>query len=250
MTFIRRSIVLLHFGLIGLLGYLLIGLFLPTASGQTMSNQDYIIKTQGLNAISGVTAGEDYSLRSTVGDLNPVVSEGVNFKVKTGFENILADFPFSVTLSSDLIDFGILSPTNPIIRTVDLTLYSLSTYGYSVVVSQNHALKSDKSNIPDTTCDNGDCDSEFAGIWTNVLTYGFGYRCDDLIGLDCDKSFANLNFYKSFPDASAGQIPLSVASGVGSKNKSSRVSYKVNIAQGQTDGIYTNIIKYIAVPNF
>ncbi len=215
-----------------------------------MSNKDYIIKTQGLNTTSGVTAGGDYKVRSTVGASSPGVYEGVNFKVKTGFENILADLPFSVALSSDLINFGTLSPTNPIIRTVDLTLYSLSTYGYSVVVSQSHALKSDKSSIPDTTCDNGDCDSEFAGIWTNVLTYGFGYRCDNLIGLDCDKSFANLNVYKSFPDALAGQIPLSVMAGVGSKNKSSRVSYKVNIAQGQTDGIYTNTIKYIAVPNF
>jgi len=245
-----KSRIALHSGLIGLLGYLFIGLFLPAASGQTMSNEDYIIKTQLLNAVSGLTESIDYKVRSTVGDANPATSEGVNFKVKTGFENIVAELPFSVTLSSDFVDFGALSPTNTIIRTIDLTLHSLSTYGYSVVASENNLLKSDKLSIPDTTCDNGGCNSENVGIWLNALTYGFGYRCDNLIGFDCDRSFVHSNLYKSFPDTGRGQIPLSVMAGVGSKNKSSRISYKVNISASQAQGIYSNVITYIAVPNF
>lgn len=239
---------------IGLFAYLFIALFLPTAGAQTMSNEDYIIKMQGFNTISGTTANTDYSIRSTAGDLSPVVSEGVNFKVRTGFENVASALPFSVSLSSAAIDFGALSPTNPIVRTVDLSIYSLSTFGYSVIASQNHPLQMNSptggANIPDTACDNGECSHEKAGVWINTLTYGFGYRCDNIIGADCDSSFSKPNFYKHFADISNAQSPQSVMAGIGSKNKDVRISYKVNISGNQEAGIYTNIITFIAVPNF
>jgi len=248
MSFTRKSLIVLLS--MGLLGYLFIGLFLPTASGQTMSNKDYTIQTQGLNAISGSAGNSDYKVRSTVGELSPVVSEGVNFKVRSGFENTVSALPFSVSLSSDLVDFGSLSPTNPIIRTVDLSVYSLSSYGYSVLASEDHALKSEKGSIPDTTCDNGDCNQENASVWTNLLTYGFGYRCDNAAGIDCDNSFSNSKFYKHFADISNEQSSQSVMAGIGSKNKDVRLSYKVNISRNQAEGIYNNTITYIAVPNF
>ena len=221
---------------------------------QTMSNKDYKVKMQGFNTISGTTTNTDYQLRSTVGDLSPVVSEGVNFKVRTGLENIASTLPFSVSLSSDLIDFGSLSPTNPIVRTVDLSVYSLSISGYSVIASQDHPLQinpdASGANIPDATCDNGECSQEKAGIWINTLTYGFGYRCDNIIGADCDSSFSKTNFYKHFADISNGQSSQSVMAGIGSKNKDVRLSYKINISGNQVPGTYTNIITYIAVPNF
>ena len=226
----------------------------PLAGAQTMSNQNYKIKMQEFNSISGTTTNTDYTVRSTVGELAPIVSEGVNFKVRTGFENIASTLPFSASLSSDIIDFGLLSPTNPIVRTVDLSVYSLSAYGYSVVAFENHPLQSDPEAsgqvIADTTCDNGGCGEEKAGIWINTLTYGFGYRCDNITGTNCDKSFSNPKFYKHFPDNSNGQSPQSIMSGIGSKNKDIRMSYKVNIAGGQAQEIYSNIVTYITVPNF
>lgn len=227
----------------------------PKAAAQTMSNKEYILKTQSLNSVSGVTSNEDYQLRSSSGELGTEGAEGVNFKVRTGFENAQSTLPFSVSLSSDVIDFGSLSPTNSIVRTVDLGVYSLGTLGYSVIAFENHPLQSDPSTgsgqvIPDTTCDNGDCSSEKAGIWINTLTYGFGYRCDNITGTDCDKSFSNPKFYKHFADNSNGQSPQSLMSGIGSKNKDIRMSYKVNIGGNQAQGIYSNIITYIAIPNF
>ena len=252
---------MIRYLLIGLLGYLFIGLFLPIANGQTMSNENYKIKMQEFNSISGTTTNTDYTVRSTVGEISPALSEGVNFKVRAGFENVASTLPFSATLSSDIIDFGTLIPTNPIVRTVDLSVYSLSAYGYSVVAFEDHPLQSDPDasgqTIADTTCDNGDCGAEKAGIWINTLTYGFGYRCDNIIGTDCDKSFSNAEgtlsgskLYKHFADNSNGQSPQSVMSGIGSKNKDIRISYKVNIAGNQAQGIYSNIITFIAIPNF
>lgn len=245
---------MIRYLLIGLLGYLFIGLFLPTVSGQTMSNKDYKIKMQGFNTISGMTTNTGYEVRSTVGYINPEVWEGVNFKVRAGIENTTSTLPFSVSLSSDIVDFGSLTPTNPIIRAVDLSIYSLSAYGYSILASEDNPLRmnSDTSgtNIPNTTCDSGECTAENAAEWINALTYGFGYRCDNIIGSDCDNSFLNSNFYKHFADTSNAQFPQSVMAGIGSKNKNIRLSYKVNISGTQAQGVYNNVITYIAVPNF
>lgn len=226
----------------------------PTASGQTMSNKDYKIKMEGFNTISGTTANTDYEVRSTVGDLSPVVSEGVNFKVRTGLENIASALPFSVSLSLETVDFGSLSPTNPIIRTVDLSIYSLSAYGYSILAFEDHPLQMNPdasgANIPNTTCDNGRCSHENPQEWTNTLTYGFGYRCDNVTGFNCNSSFSKPNFYKQFADNSNSMPPQSVMAGIGSKNKDVRLSYKVNISGNQPQGIYSNIITFIAIPNF
>lgn len=226
----------------------------PSVKAQTMSNESYKIKMQGFNAISGNSSGEDYNLRSTVGNSTPMNSEGVNFKVRTGIESLESAPPFSASLSSDIIDFGILSATNPVIRTVDVEVESASTYGYSVLISENEPLSTiisdNKVFIPDTTCDNGTCSADEAAAWTNVLTYGLGYRCDNLSGQDCDNSFIQPNFYKHFPDILNNDIPQAVLSGIGSSNKKGRLSYKINISGNQAQGTYSNVITYIAVPSF
>lgn len=209
---------------------------------------------QGFNSISGITAGKDYQLRSTAGGLTQTTSEGVNFKVKTGLENLASVVPFSISLSSNIVDFGTLNPTNPIIRTVDLRVNSLTVYGYSVIVFEDKSLTTippvSKAFIPDTTCDNGGCGTENAAEWTNALTYGFGYRCDNITGANCDSSFAKTNFYKHFPNVQNNDDAQSIMAGVGSNDKQARISYKVNIPGNQAQGIYNNIITYVGVPNF
>ncbi len=207
------------------------------AQAQTMSNKDYIINTQILNADPNITSV-------------PAKEGTVNIKIKSEFENDAASLPFSISLSSDIVDFGILAPTNPIIRTVDLSVNNIPFYGYSVLVFENNALKNNQTFIPDTTCDNGQCSTENAAEWTNALTYGFGYRCDNVNGVDCDSAFASPKSYKHFPNTASNDDPQSIMSGIDSSNKKTRISYKVNISGAQAQDIYTNIITYIAVPNF
>lgn len=224
------------------------------ARAQTMSNQDYIIKMQGFNATSGVVSDQNQNLRVTVGGYSPNSSEGVNFKVKTGFENLTATLPFSISLSSNLVDFGILSPTNPIVRTLDLTINSPSVYGYSVFAFENDSLATippaSRTFIPDTTCDNGLCGISSAAEWNNALTYGLGYRCDNLTGIGCDNSFSKINFYKRLPNLANNDDLASIMAGFGSNNQTARLSYKVNISGNQAQGTYSNVITYIAVPSF
>lgn len=223
----------------------------PSAQAQTMSNQNYIIQTESINAISDTKTNAN---NNTIDKLNPLVSEGVNYKVKSGFENLASSPPFSISLSSDLVDFGILSPTNPIIRTADLKIRSSAVQGYSVIVFENEPLTAvspaGKTFIPDTTCDEGKCNTENAARWTNTLTYGFGYRCDNTIGTNCDNLFANSNFYKHFPNIVNNDDPQPLMTGVGSDNQAARISYKINISGTQAQGAYNNTITYIALPNF
>ena len=223
----------------------------PKAVAQTMSNQNYIIQTEGINAVSNTTLDAN-NLKPETENLSLKNNEGVNFKTKSGFDNTPSS-PFSLSLSSDIVDFGILSPTNPIIRNLDLSIDSISTQGYSVIAYEDHPLKissQSKEFIPDTTCDNGQCSEENADLWINTLTFGFGYRCDNITRTDCDSSFSKSNFYKDFADSSNEEASHSIMTGIGAKNNNVRLSYKVNIPGTQAQGIYSNIINYIAVPNF
>lgn len=219
----------------------------PKATAQTMSNQNYIIQTDKVDTVTNSETDKNSDLQADKN--NPAVSGGVNFKIKAGFKDTPSDLPFSISLSSNIIDFGTLSPTNPIIRTVNLSTNSLAN-GYSVIVFENEPLTAGKTIIPDTTCDFGSCGIENASIWINALAYGFGYRCDNVIGSDCDNSFTSPNFYKHFPNIASNDDPQIILSGIGSNNKEVRVSYKVNISGSQAQSIYKNIVTYIAIPNF
>lgn len=240
--------------ILGLLGFFLIGSFLSCFAEQTMSNDNYIIKTQNFNTASDTTGEQNANPKPTTKTPGMVTSEGVNFQARTGFENRSSTATFSILLSPGLVDFGVFSPTNPIIRTVDLSVNSESTYAYSVLVFENEPLtiNSSKDNvfIPNTTCDLGACGTETASEWTNALTYGFGYRCDNATGTDCEKSFARSNFYKRFPDLSNNDDSQSIMTGAGADNKTARISYKVNISGTQPQGTYSNTITYLAIPNF
>lgn len=216
------------------------------AKAQTMLNDSYIINNQSIDTISNINLTQDDQTKTPSPKSD--ISEGVNFKVKSGFSD--TSLPFSASLSSDLIDFGVLSPTNPIIRTVNLSVTNAPSYGYSILASEDHSLKSDQANIPNTTCDSGECNETNAGLWTNTLTYGFGYRCDNITGIDCDNAFSEPNFYKHLPDASSSQFFKPIMTGVGSQKNEIRISHKINISGNQKQGNYLNTITYIAVPNF
>ena len=251
---INKCKIILHSGLIGLLGYLFIGLFLTTASGQTMSNSNYSIQMGNINTAAGESTSSTYKLGITAGQTAPGLYSGTNYKVKSGFQYIhpiVAHFVF--TISPTLIDFGTLYPTTPVTRTASLSISKGAAVGYLVIASENHALTETVSNsiIADTTCDNGACSEAVSSLWTNTLTYGFGYRCDNSEGADCSTDFSQSNSYKQFSDDSKGENAQKI---MGSANtngvKKVQISYKINIPGTQTAGNYNNTITYIATPTF
>lgn len=222
---------------------------LEKVSAQTMSNTQYIIKMGNLNTAAGLGTNSQYKMNETVGQGSSGLYTGTNYTVKAGFQYVKpTKITFSFTISQNLIDFGTLTPTNPIARTTDLTVSSPS--GFTVIASENRPLTSSSSTIPDTSCDNGDCTSVKSASWVGTLTYGFGYRCDDLSGTNCQSDFSGTNtgfLYRPFSISPTNQT---IMSSTKSGNNKSRITYKVNISSSQPTGTYTNAVTYVASPGF
>jgi hypothetical protein len=252
----KRSATIYLLPLFFLLIALLIGqkfLRLEKASAVTMTGDNYILQMGTLDSFSGQASGGDKELNFTGGQSPQGLSGGSKNKVKLGFQYIHPLRGFSFSISQSLIDFGILSPTNPVIRNAILTVNNRSGEGYTVSASENHPLQSAASGqtIPDTTCDNGACTQLVSGIWENALTYGFGYRCDPISDRDCADGFANNQSYKQFADESKNEAPQTVMlSSSNGGTKQVKITYKVNISGTQPAGAYANTITFIAVPSF
>lgn len=226
---------------------------LRTADGLTMSNSRWILQFGNLNSGAGTPSNANYKLGVTIGQTAAGLFTGTNYKVRSGFQYIKTIIPFSFSISSRLIDFGELTASTPVTRTNTLTISHGSAFGYTVTASESSQLLSPGigSVIPDTTCDGGTCTQTTAALWSNPLTYGFGYRCDNLVGTDCDSGFSTANYYKQFADASAQETPGTVMTGTGvSRNKQAQITYKVNISNTQPAGQYRNVVSFIATPGF
>ena len=225
-------------------------LYLASANAQTMSNTNYILKMGNLNSGAGKPTGPNYKVSFTTGQTGANLFSGTNYKVRAGFQYIYSIIPFRFKITNISIDFSIVSPTIPVLRTSTLTVSNGSSHGYQVTASQNHNLRVNASGreIPATTCDAGTCTTSTAAVWTNSLVYGFGYNCANVTGADCASGFTDSTYYKSFiasPSAVAVMSSINV-----SGKRVSTITYKLNIAAAQAAGLYTNVINYIATPTF
>lgn len=227
-------------------------LYVASASAQTMSNASYIIQMGNLNSISAKPTGSGFQLSYTVGQTGPGLYSGANFKVRAGFQYISSIIPFRFSIVNNFIDFGIVNPTSPVLRTSVLTISNGSAFGYRVTASDNHNLRDNSTGaeIPPVAC--GDlgpaCTSASAGPWTSTLTYGFGYRCDNSTGTDCNTQFTNPTYYRPFAASPSAEVVMSGLN-VGRK-KITQITYKLNVSGAQPAGVYTNVINYIATPTF
>lgn len=253
-NFNLTKVELAYYILIGLFVYWSIGLlFQRFATAENMYNSNYIIQMGNLNSAAGKPSNSNYKLGVTVGQTAPGLSTGTNYKVRAGFQYISSIIRFRFSISTLLIDFGALTPTNPVTRSNLLTISNGSAYGYSVTAFENHPLQDDAQGrtIPDTTCDTGLCTQSTSALWNNTLTYGFGYRCDNVSATDCASGFSTANFFKQFSNAAANETPESVMNGTNvGRNKQVQITYKVNVSGTQEAGFYKNVITYIATPTF
>jgi hypothetical protein len=219
----------------------------------SMSNANWVIDFGNLNMTSGKPTGPNYKVSNTVGEIASGLYTGTNFTVRAGFQYVYSIIPFRFSITGLEINFGSLTPTNPVTRTNILTISNGSANGYTVKAYEDHSLLKvgTGSLIPDTTCDGGTCNEITSSAWTNTLTYGFGYRCDNLSGTDCASGFTTSTFYKQFANNTYNESPVAVMNGINvGRNKSVQITYKVNVSGTQAPGDYFNQIIYLAVPTF
>ncbi len=226
--------------------------FVPSIQAQSeMKNDSYRIQLGSFNMGSGKPTNSNYKIGFTVGNTAIGLDTGANYKVKSGFQYIHPIDQFVFSLSTLFIDFGVINPGEPITRTNTLTITNRTAHGYQVtaVESSPMKLKDSSITIPDTACDSGTCTESTASTWSNPLVYGFGYRCDDIVGTDCSDDFSSSSTYKQFANSESNETPKILISGLNSGvDKKAQITYKVNIANTQPAGEYRNTITYIATP--
>jgi len=131
--------------------------------------------------------------------------------------------PITIALSTDFIDYGQLSPTNPIKREI-----SIATEGTDkLFVFQNHPLLAQinaaNEIVPDTTCDSGGCTEFISTTWINPFTFGLGFSFDD-------------RSYQQFADTPTASITPR------------KMTIKLNVNQTQKLGSYTHTLTFWAIP--
>ena len=239
---------------IGLLITLYLTITTP-ALGQTMSNDSYKLEQRKFDSYQESATGSRNKLEFT-GNLGlTTFFKGTNYTVASGAlltsreAGSQSQTTFSFSISNTTLTFGKITPGEPIIRTN--TLKVTSPTGYEVLGSETTPLKaSGSAQISDTSCDQGNCSRETAAKWSSPLTYGFGYRCDNLSGTDCTPDFKDLSYYKSFANLEKQDSPQVIMQNINPTNDSTaQITYKVNIPGSQTPGQYQNTVFYIAVPS-
>lgn len=205
------------------------------ARSDTLSNQSFILETE----------------RETPQEPKIPASPPPDFKAKVSLGFQAKNDKFGFLLSPTLIDFGEISPGEPFMRAITLTVSYEPGFSYQVFVFEDHPLRALEEEIPDTTCDNGVCSESTGAIWENPLTYGFGFRCDSLVGSPCLDDFRDPSFFKQFANQESGEAYQTVMRGSGVEVKEeARLTYKVNISGTQKSGPYKNILTHMAIPNF
>lgn len=214
--------------------------------GDSISNDNYSIDNGNINTNPQPTSIPQKHQVLGISTYTPnYFTTGPNYKVTTSQSSLLLESP------QNLIDYGILTSTNPEIRTSELSLSSPQVGG-QILSDEDHPLTTDTNDvIQNTTCDNGSCSPFIAAPWTNTLTYGFGYRCDSGLNEVCDTQFSTANYFKSYSDDPQNQSLTPIVSSDGSITPTkATVTYKVNISGTQKTGGYSNTLTYIAIPNF
>ena len=213
----------------------LIGLISPIRSIRAvrageMTGGDYIIKMGTINIKTGTTLPVPKESASSFG----IIGE-----------------PFSLTVSTGIVDFGTVKPAAFSGSSLDLTVNGAGVGGYYVSVIEDHPLTTKPDiTIPDTACDPSDnCTPTHASPWISSLAYGFGYS---LIGPDTDQTeFADATYFRPFANNAAGQNPIVIISRRGRGEKTStKLTFRLNVPPSQISGSYQNTVQFIALPAY
>ncbi len=235
--------------LIGLFTYFFIGLFPLKAQAEMMSSDNYYLELgKPLDTVSNIRHVQEVKGLSD----DPRIIEGENFTAEQGIPYVFGFNDFVFSLSPLLIDYGTISPTNPITRLQNITVNLGSAFSYEVGGTEDHELRLQSGKtviIPSTSCDDGQCSSQFASGWVNTLTFGFGYSCKNIDGQDC--AIKKEGNFKHFPSQIDNDPQENILEGTGAnKIKQAQVVYKLNTSTNQSTGLYSNVITYIAVPGY
>lgn len=221
----------------------------PALAQSSLDSPSYRVKFSNFNMTSGSKSSDNYNILDTVGQTAAGEFDSSGFKVKAGFPYVTTIIPFAFSISNLSLDFGTLTPQTFDTVSHTLTVSAGGAGGYTVTGAQDHPMRlSDTAiYIADTSCDSS-CSETTADVWTNTAKYGFGYN---MSGNDVPAAFTNSTYFKQWADLSAAESPQTIMSSAGvGENRSSTVTYKINISATQAAGDYQTQVRFVATPGY
>ena len=233
-------------------------LFPQKTESQSFDSSSYHIDWGNFNMTSGRKNSTNYQLTDTVGQNAPGKFTSSGFTVKAGFQYIYDSMEkFSFSISDLSIDFGSLAPSVGTTQSNTITITTPSGKGYEILAIADRPLSTISSQtIPDTNCDSG-CSISSSGTWVDNNRYGFGFNAIGInssgvaTNIGTSFYFPNSNYYRPFAASSKSENPQTIMSeNSPAKNRSAKITYKVNISTYQSSGDYQNLINFIAIPKY
>lgn len=244
--------------LISCILFLLFFLLPKKIFSQSFTSPNYRINWGNFNMTGGRKTSDSYTLTDSVGQNAPGQYDSDGFTVKAGFQYAYDSLnPFSFSIDNLDINFGSLTPNIGSTQSNTITITTPSGHGYEILAIQNHPLSNDlNTTIPDTTCNNNDCNVSTSAVWDNDTKNGFGFNAIGInssgvaTGIGTSNYFYNSSYFRPFTsqDNQPPQVIMSENNSV--RDHSARVTYKVSVSTYQASGSYQNNINYIAIPKY
>lgn len=218
------------------------------ANAQEMSSQNFKVQGGNFSITSGNKASENFRLTDLVGQTAAGQFASKGYIIQSGFADRASGQELTFSLSPSVVNFGNLTASQPVEKTVVLTIANSDIPGYTVQVSENQPLSTlAAATIVDTRCDATPtpCTALNPAAWVKNITYGFGYRMD---GPTAPDSFAGKDLYAPFSVAMRNEQPVTVLASKAAKVRDQAVmTFKLNVDANQPVGQYRNIISFIAL---
>ena len=207
-----------------------------------MENSDYI-----LDLDSPTTPIKDITISNTSKTITANEIVGPGYKAILSYDDELKSVPFTADNSVSILSFGQVKPGESLLRSNTLTIIPGSAPGFQTIGYMDHALKSvHKSEIPNTSCDNGNCTNVLPDTWTLPLTYGYGYRCDNVSNDSCNMVLKDT--YRRFSNAETNDTPVTILYSNDKLKSKVEFSHKINIPGSQKLTGYKNTLFFVTSP--
>lgn len=230
--------------------------FVNQVLAENLESDSYIIQFGNFNITSGEKSGDTYTVTDTVGQsfAGPYGEYGVsNYFLGSGFQYIYQIKPFRFVISNTNINLGLLTAQAHNTAAHTLLINAPNAGGYTIYTYEAHPLQTIDGSyaIPDTTCDNNDCDETVAALWQDTTVGGFGFNVQ---GADVASDFISSDHFRQFANKAATS-PVEPMEAIMSTTsaafeRQSTVTYKAGLSGSEAAGRYQTSVIYVAVPGY
>lgn len=225
---------------------------LSKVEGQEMTSENYKIEGGNFNTGSSAQSSTGFRLVDLIGQTPSQIFTARGYILKTNPPNNTNVGSLNFSISPNIVSFERIGENSHITSNLVLTVTSANFPGYSVYTYQNNPLSTENGiEIADTVCDStdeNDCTINKANIWQKTNSYGFGYS---LKGKIIPSDFNSPLYYRPFPSRSKNENPILIMSSDKEKTTDiANMTLKIIAPKTQAEGLYKNIITFLAIPGF